>query len=419
MEDLVMSASGEVPSGARCLSCGNKALTPILSLGMLPLANAYPRVSDPREEPRFPLDLAFCHDCCLVQLTHVVPRDQLFSEYLYFSSYSNSMLQHAQQLVRQLVEERGLGADSLAVEVASNDGYLLQYFKQSGVSVLGVEPATNIARCAVEERDIPTVNAFFDEQLATDLRQENPEGADVVLALNVLAHIDDLNGFVRGIGIMLKNAGIAVIEVPYVRDMIERTEFDTIYHEHLCYFSVHSVAKLVSRHGLMLKRVERVTLHGGSLRLYVGRGAEHGPTAQKILAEERELGLDCEDFYADFGRRVKALKESLNATVERLRKEGGRIAGYGAAAKGTILLNYCGLDNDTIVFVADRNPHKQGRRIPGCGIPIYAPDAIAEQHPDYVLLLVWNLRDEILKQERSYLESGGRFIVPVPKVELV
>lgn len=418
VEGLAMTRSTTAPNGMPCHSCGSTRQTQILSLGRLPLANAYPLIEDTAEEPRFPLDLAFCEACSLVQLEHVVPRDQLFSDYLYFSSYSGSMLRHSEALVGQLVTERGLGSDSLAVEIASNDGYLLQFFQKAGVPVLGIEPATNIARVA-EERGIPTINAFFGEQLGAELREQHGQGADVILGLNVMAHVDDLNGFVRGIGALLKEEGVAVVEAPYVRDMVEHVEFDTIYHEHLCYFSVHAVARLVERHGLVLERVDRIPIHGGSLRLFISHGDAHGPTTERLLNEEKALGLNRDSYYGDFRRRVEEIRDSLNELVAELRAKGDTIAGYGAAAKATVLLNYCGLNQDHIAFVADRNPHKQGRRMPGCGIPVYSPDAITERRPDYVLLFVWNLRDEILRQEQSYRQSGGRFIVPVPKVEVV
>ncbi len=408
------------PAGGRtrCLSCDRDGLVDILSLGALPLANAYRSSADPSGEMRFPLDLAFCPSCTLVQLRHVVPPAQMFSEYLYFSSYSASMLHHAEALAAQLVAERKLGADSLVVEVASNDGYLLQYFRQAGVPVLGIEPAANIAAVAERERQIPTMAAFFGRALAEQLAADGCR-ADVLLGLNVMAHVPDLNGFMAGIRTLVKPDGLAVIEVPYVRDMVERVEFDTIYHEHLCYFSVHAVAALVRRHGLVLQDVRRVPVHGGSLRLSIGAGERHGRSADRLLDEETALGLNTEGYYRVFRRGVERVRQNLTETLARFRAEGATIGAYGAAAKGTVLLNYCGLNADTIAFVSDRSPHKQGRWMPGGSIPIVAPEAIAERQPQYVLLLVWNIRDEVLKQEQAYRRNGGRFIVAIPQLEIL
>jgi SAM-dependent methyltransferase len=415
MEDVGIVATA--PRRTTCLSCGADGLRDVLSLGDLPLANAYPPIDDTRPESRFPLEVAFCPACTLVQLRHAVPPQQMFSQYLYFSSFSDSMLRHASALVDGLVTERRLGPSHLAVELASNDGYLLQYFSRAGVRVLGIEPAANIARVAMIDRQIPTVVEFFGRELAGTLVREGHR-ADVVCALNVLAHVPDLNGFIGGIADLLAPDAVAVVEVPYVRDMVERIEFDTIYHEHHCYFSVHAIAALVERHGLALPRVDRVPIHGGSLRLYLAGGAAHGSSAEALLAEERALGMDREGYYADFGRAVAGVREQLTGTLRELKAGGARIAAYGAAAKGTVLLNYCGLGRETIDFVADRNTHKQGRRMPGCGIPIVDPGAIAREQPDYVLLHVWNLKDEVLRQQEDYRRAGGRFIVAIPRVEV-
>ena len=405
------------PARSRCLSCDAEGLAGILSLGSLPLPNAYPPASAPADEPRFPLDVGFCPACSLVQLRHIVPPEQMFSEYLYFSSYSLSMLRHAEALACSLVTERQLGPSSLVVEVASNDGYLLQYFQKAGVAVLGIEPAGNIGAVARDDKHIPTIAEFFGRDLATRLAAQGTR-ADVLLGLNVLAHVPDLNGFMSGIETMLAPGGVAVIEVPYVRDMVERTEFDTIYHEHLCYFSVHAVAALARRHGLALERVERVPIHGGSLRLFIGRGTRHGATAEQLLREEETLGLTREAYYRDFRTAVERLRDDLNSTLDRLKASGKTIGAYGAAAKGSILLNYCGITSNTVAFVADRSPHKQGRRMPGCGIPVVGPQVITERQPDYLLILVWNLKDEVVRQEEAYHRRGGRFILAVPQIEL-
>ena len=405
------------PARTRCLSCDTEGIKEILSLGSLPLANAYPAGGAPEDEPRFPLEVAFCPACSLVQLRHIVPPEQMFSEYLYFSSYSGSMLRHAEALASSLINERTLGSDCLVVEVASNDGYLLQYFQKAGVPVLGIEPAANIAAVARDEKRIPTIVEFFGRDVASRLVAEGKR-ANVMLGLNVMAHVPDLNGFMSGIATMLAPSGVAVIEAPYVRDMVERTEFDTIYHEHLCYFSVHAVAALVRRHGLVLERVERLPIHGGSLRFFISRGERHGETTEQLLREEEALGLTREAYYLDFRTAVERVRDDLNATLAQLRASGKTIGAYGAAAKGGILLNYCGLTPSTVSFVADRSPHKQGRRMPGCGIPVVGPEVIAERQPDYLLILIWNLKDEVVRQEESYHRRGGRFILAVPRIEI-
>jgi SAM-dependent methyltransferase len=418
VENLEVSTAAAVPArSTACLSCGDGRLVDVLSLGALPLANAYPAAGDPAPEARFPLDLALCPACGLVQLRHVVPPQAMFSEYLYFSSYSASMLTHAERLAQSLVAERGLGAGSLVMEVASNDGYLLQYFAAAGVPVLGIEPAANVAAVARDTRNIPTLVEWFGRDLGRRLAAEGTQ-ADVILGLNVMAHVPDFNGFLAGLASLLKPEGVAVIEAPYVRDMVEKTEFDTIYHEHLFYFSVSAVAAAAVRHGLVVQRVERVPVHGGSLRLFLGRGPAHGPTAQRLLQEEAALGVTTPAYYAGFRHAVEQIRTDLVRLVSRLRAEGATIAGYGAAAKGTILLNYCGLTARDLAFVADRNPYKQGRCMPGCGIPIVASDEIAARRPDYVVLFVWNIKDEVMRQEDGYRRAGGRFIVAVPEVRI-
>ena len=406
-----------VAARTACLSCGAEALRDILSLGLMPLANAYPRLDDRSPEPRFPLDLAFCTGCSLAQLRHVVPPSAMFSDYLYFSSYSWSMLRHAEALATSLIADRNLDAQSLVVEVASNDGYLLQYFKRAGVPVLGIEPAANVAAVAEQKHGIPSVVDFFGGELAARLADEGRR-ADVILGLNVFAHVPDINGFLAGIRTLLKPTGVAVIEVPYVRDMVEKTEFDTIYHEHLFYFSVHAVAAAAERQQLVVQRVERVPIHGGSLRLFIGYGGRHGESTERLLREEAALGVTGEAYYANFRRQVEKVRADLLSMLGRLRRDGAKIAGYGAAAKATILLNYCGLTADVVSFVVDRNEFKQGRRIPGCMIPILPSQALAERRPDYTLLFVWNIRDEVLRQEDAYRRAGGRFITAVPEVRI-
>ena len=407
-----------------CRSCGAHELELVLSLGRTPLANALlTREQLTQPEPLYPLDLAFCPACTLIQITETVPPAELFSEYLYFSSFSDTMLRHAQSLVLRLIAERRLGPRSLVVEVASNDGYLLQYYQQAGVAVLGIEPAANIAREAVK-RGVPTIVEFFGQELAGQLRAKGRR-ADVIHAHNVLAHVADLNGFVEGIKVLLKDDGVAVIEAPYVKDLIDHCEFDTIYHEHLCYYSLTALDRLFRRHDLFIQDVDRISIHGGSLRVTVGksaqpalpqRGKEH---VAQLLAEETAWGVGRFATYRHFGARVEALKATLTSMLAGFKRRGDRIAAYGAAAKGSTLLNYFGIGLETLDFVVDRSPHKQGRFMPGVHIPIRAPERLLEEMPDEVLLLTWNFADEILEQQKAYRQLGGRFIIPVPEVRVV
>jgi SAM-dependent methyltransferase len=328
------------------------------------------------------------------------------------------MLRHAQSLAEELTRARGLNAGSLVVEVASNDGYLLQYYKQAGVPVLGIEPATNIARAAQEGRGIPTLNEFFGAELAGRLRDAGRR-ADVIHANNVLAHVADLNGFVRGIATLLADDGVAVIEVPYVKDMIDKLEFDTIYHEHLCYFSVRALAELFRRHGLHLNDLERIPIHGGSLRLFVQHRRAPSARLEALLAEERAQGLDRPEAFRAFAARVEAVGAELRALLARLRAAGKRVAAYGAAAKGTILLNHFRIGPEELLWVADRNPHKQGLFVPGVKLPIVGPERIAADAPDYLLILPWNHRAEIIRQQAAFAQQGGQFIIPIPKPHIV
>ena len=408
-------------AGVTCRACGAGGMKLVLSLGSTPLANSLVQDRFQETEARYPLDLVFCPSCTLVQITETVPPEVLFREYLYFSSFSDTMLEHAQELVRRFVAERRLGPSSLAAEIASNDGYLLQYYKEVGVPVLGIEPAQNVARIAIEKRGIPTLSEFFDLPLAVKLRADGRQ-ADVLHANNVLAHVADLNGFVAGIREILKADGVAALEFPYLGDMIDRCEFDTIYHEHLCYFSLGALKYLFERHGLKIVEVERIPIHGGSLLLQASRAeASRAPGASvaALLDEERSRGMATLDFYRGFARRVLELKEQLVTLLGRLKAEGKRIAGYGAAAKGSTLLNVFGIGAATLDFVADRSTYKQGRYMPGVRIPIVAPEQLCQSMPDYTLLLTWNFADEIFRQQAEYRRLGGRFILPLPEVKVV
>jgi SAM-dependent methyltransferase len=403
------------PDTSRCRSCGGENLRVFLSLGNMPLSDGLLTADAlQREEPRYPLDVAFCPDCTLVQILATVPPEQLFgADYPYFSSFTDSLLEHSAANVAARIEERRLDGKSLVVELASNDGYLLQYYRERGIPVLGIDPALGPV-AAARARGVETLQAFFGRELAIQLAT-NGRQADVIHANNVLAHVADTNGFVSGIGTLLKEDGVAVIEVPYVKELIDHGEFDTIYHEHLCYFSVTALAELFRRHRLSLNRVEPLAIHGGSLRLFVEKRERQDRSVAGYLQAERQAGLDRFDYYAGFSARVARIRSDLVALLARLKREGARIAGYGAAAKGTILLNYAAIGREMLEFVADRNVHKQGRYMPGVRLPIVAPARILEEQPDYLLILPWNFKDEIMEQQAEYRRRGGRFIVPVPE----
>jgi SAM-dependent methyltransferase len=405
-----------------CRSCSKAGLETILSLGAMPLANSLLRADQlAAPEPRHPLDLAFCPACSLVQITETVSPEELFRDYLYFSSFSDGMVAHARELVGRLVRERRLGAQSLAVEVASNDGYLLQWYKTASVPVLGIEPARNVAAVAERDRGIPTIAEFFDLALAQRLAAEGRR-ADVIHANNVLAHVADLAGFVAGIRTLLAPGGVAIIEVPYLGEMIPRLEFDTIYHEHLCYFSLTALDALFRRHGLAIADVEEIALHGGSLLLQVARDEDAAITAPRVaalLARERSIGMTAPPYYADFAPRVARWRDQFRAFLTAQRREGRRIAAYGAAAKGATLLNAAGIGRESIDFVVDRSTYKQGLFMPGVHLPIRPTEALLEEQPDLVVLLAWNFREEIVAQQAEYVRRGGRFVVPIPEVAFV
>jgi SAM-dependent methyltransferase len=412
------------PQLPMCRSCGATELRPVLDLGRTPLANALLTAEQLTEpEALYPLELVFCPACTLVQITETVPPEQLFREYFYLSSFSDTVLRQAEEIAGRLSSSQRLDTNSLVIEIASNDGYLLQYYKRAGIPVLGIEPAMNIARVAEEERGIPTLSEFFGPALAAELCTQG-KCADVIHANNVLAHVADLNGFVSGLKLLLKDNGVAVIEVPYVKDMIDRTEFDTIYHEHLCYFSLTALDRLFRSHGLVIQDVERLPIHGGTLRIYAVKentAGERPPSSSvlQLIEKEKEWSVGEFEFYRGFGESVDRLRNDLITLLRDLKAQEKRIAVYGASAKGSTLLNYFGIGRETLDYVVDRSTAKQGYYTPGTHLPIYAPEHLLEAMADYVLLLTWNFADEILQQQDKYRQRGGRFIIPIPNVRVV
>lgn len=397
----------------RCRSCSGGHLTLFLDLGRQPLANA---LLDERElaqpEPHFPLQLAFCHDCALVQVTETIPPDVLFGrDYPYFSSFSPALLEHSREHVQHILQKRPLGPASLVVEVASNDGYLLRNFMDAGVPVLGIDPAAGPVRSA-RESGVPTLQAFFGADLARELAGEGRR-ADVMIANNVAAHVDGINDFIEGFAILLKDDGIARIEVAYLRDMIEKCEFDTVYHEHYFYWSISAMARLVERHGLQLNDAECLPIHGGSIRFTLSRRPGRSRRLEALLAEEADLGMDDIAYYVSFGAEVEKLRSALHESVRRIRADGRRLAAYGAAAKGATLLNYMKFNKDVIEYVVDRNPAKVGKYLPGVRLPIRPVETLTQDKPDVVLVLAWNFAREIIGQNQDYTRLGGKFILPV------
>jgi SAM-dependent methyltransferase len=402
-----------------CRFCGAQLEQTFVDLGMSPLCESYPAAADFRRgESYYPLHVYVCTTCFLVQLEEFERVENIFGDYPYFSSYSDSWLKHAEDYCHKMKARLGLDAQSFVVEVASNDGYLLQYFVKQGIPVLGIEPAANVAKVAVE-KNVPTLVRFFGANLATELALQN-RGADLVLGNNVLAQVPDLNDFVEGLKILLKPTGVLTLEFPHLLQLIKHNEFDTIYHEHFSYFSLLSTRKILEAHGLKIYDVEELASHGGSLRVYACRKEssthEVKPLVDMLIAEEKRAGLDAPDGYRDFTAQVKQTKFELLDFLLTAARQGKRVAGYGAPGKSATLLHYCGIGKDLIEYTVDRSPHKQGRFLPGTHIPIYHPDRIRETKPDYVVILPWNLKTEITEQLKYIREWGGRFVVPIPRL---
>lgn len=394
---------------------------PVLALGPQPLANAFLRSPDEfRSEASYPLDLHFCAVCSLVQLVDVIDPELLFRDYIYVTGTSDTMRAHNAAYARSLVASLGLGRDDLVVEIASNDGSLLRCFKQHGVRTLGVEPAANLVVMA-RAGGIESVERFFTADAARELRGERGP-ARAVVANNVLAHVDDTLDFLRGCRELLADDGLLVFEVPYLRDLLDRLEYDTVYHEHLCYFSVTALRRLCETAGLAIARVEQVPVHGGSLRVWAGSDRTypaHADDVQALVEAERAGGLGDVARFERFAGEVARSREALRGLIEELHRGGRTVAGYGAPAKGNTLLNYCGIDRRLLPFTVDKNPLKVGTYTPGTHIPVRPVSALLERRPEYVLILAWNFADEIMQQQREYRAGGGRFIIPLPEPRVV
>ncbi|MEO2047117.1 MAG: class I SAM-dependent methyltransferase [Pirellulales bacterium] len=408
-----------ISSSATCRFCGAQLHHSFVDLGMSPLCESYISRSQLNQVEHFyPLHVYICERCFLVQLEEYVSADVIFTEYAYFSSYSDSWVDHAQQYVHKISKRLALGNNSLAVEVASNDGYLLQHFISLGIPVLGVEPADNVAQVAIK-KGIPTRVEFFGKQSATRLVEEGLQ-ADLLIGNNILAQVPDLNDFVAGIKILLKPDGVATLEFPHLLNLIEENQFDSIYHEHFSYFSFRCVERIFVTHGMTLFDVETLSTHGGSLRIYA-RHAEYDtlpirPNVERLRLLEENAGLERLDSYARFEEQVKETKRNLLEFLIRANRNGKQVAGYGAPGKGNTLLNYCGIRTDLLDYTVDRNPYKQGKFLPGTHIPIYEPTRIKETRPEYVLILPWNLREEIMAQLAYIREWDGQFVTPIPRV---
>lgn len=405
-----------------CRFCGAPLQHSFVDLGMSPLCESILSADElDRMEPFYPLQVWVCGACFLVQLQEYVAPEHIFREYAYFSSYSSSWLKHAEDYVAMATERLRLGRESFVVELASNDGYLLQYFVQRGIRCLGVEPAANVAQAAVA-RGVETLVEFFDEAAARRLREAGRR-ADLVIGNNVLAQVPNLNSFVAGISILLAPGGTVTLEFPHLMRLIEGNQFDTIYHEHFSYFSLLSVERILSAHGLSVFDLEELWTHGGSLRIWAGHAAEgRRPVGDKVLEmrqRERDAGFERIETYSTFEVGVRETKRRLLELLIEAKRSGKRIAGYGAPGKGNTLLNYCGIRTDFLDYTVDRNPYKHGKFLPGTHIPVFPPSRIDETRPDYVLVLPWNLKDEIMSQLAQIRTWGGRFILPIPEAAVV
>ena len=406
-------------SRSHCRSCETRLEHTFVDLGMSPLANSYIKPEQlNRMEPFYPLHVYVCAKCLLVQLEQFSTPHDIFSDYAYFSSFSDSWLAHAKTYVDMITNKFRLDDNSKVIEIASNDGYLLQNFVARGIPVLGIEPAANVAEVA-RKKGINTNVAFFGEKTAVDLCADG-WSADLIIGNNVLAHVPDLNDFVKGLKVLLKPTGLITMEFPHLLQLMDQNQFDTIYHEHFSYFSFLAVEQVFAGHGMKLFDVEELPTHGGSLRIYACHGHDAsksiGARARELKSREEAAGFGQLNHYLSFGPQVEATKRKLLSFLISARQEGKRVVGYGAPAKGNTLLNYCGVRTDLIDYTVDRSPHKQGHFLPGVHIPIYGPEQIRQTRPDYLLILPWNLREEVMQQMSCVREWGGKFVVPIPEV---
>lgn len=414
---VTTTTDGPRDGGTGCRFCGAALRHTFADLGMSPLCETFLTPDELNAmEPFYPLHVRVCDECFLVQLQEYVSPADIFSEYAYFSSYSDAWLAHAREYVDAMIALRGLGSDSLVVELASNDGYLLQYFVQAGIPVLGIEPAANVAAAGVE-KGVPALVEFFDEDLARRMVGEGRR-ADLIVGNNVLAQVPDLNTFVAGMSVLLAPGGHITIEFPHLLRLMEENQFDTIYHEHFSYFSLLAAERIFSAHGLTIHDVEELWSHGGSLRIHAGRTADGvpEPSARMLAVRDAEAraGLHRIETYAAFAEQVRETKRALLDFLIGVKRQGAQVVGYGAPGKGNTLLNYCGIGTDFLDYTVDRNPYKHGRFLPGTHIPVHDPSRIAETKPDYILILPWNLRDEIHAQLEYTAEWGARCVVPIP-----
>jgi len=400
-----------------CRCCGSSNLVSVFDLGQMPLSDGFSK-SGGTPDPLFPLEVLMCKICGLAQLRHTVAPEVLFDDvYPYFSSYIQTVVDNAKANVDEAIARFKPAKDALVIELASNDGYLLKHVAAHGIRTLGIDPARSVVEAA-RKSGIDTMHAFFTEALAIELAKEGKR-ADLIFGNNVLAHVAATGDFVRGIAHLLKPNGTAIIEAPYLRDLIDHNEFDTIYHEHLCYFSVMALCALFQRNGLFLNDVKRIPIHGGSLRMFIQHQDAPSESMRMLLAEEKSAGLDRPEAFRAFAGRVADMGRRLRALLEDLKQKGARLAGYGAAAKGTILLNHFKIGPSLLDWVADKNPHKHGLYVPGVKLPIVDPVRIEEDKPDYLLILPWNHQQEIMRAQAAFTARGGRFILPVPEPRIV